>query len=260
MKLKHLISTSAMIVAGFSSNQAGAVETSFLMCQSCPAGTYSAGGTSKSCTPCPKGQYQNLGGQTSCKACPVGTYSTAGATSCSPCASSTYSSWGGNCGPVTRTRTDYCQATGSTSSTANPKTVTENGNKGNTCGVGSYCPSGTNKNCTSCGTKANGYWTDNKCNFACNTGYVKSGSSCVVKTCTITIYTEWGGCGNSSYTKTLKYGETYSSSWSYAEPSCPGGCTSQKPSCSGTIVSGGSNSSCGAGSSSCSGYSYYKCQ
>ncbi|MCR5506721.1 MAG: hypothetical protein K6F04_02615 [bacterium] len=171
MKLKHLISTSAMIVAGFSSNQAGAVETSFLMCQSCPAGTYSTGGTSKYCTPCPAGQYQNLGGQSSCKACPAGTYSSAGATSCSPCASSTYSSWGGNCGPVTRTRTDYCTVAGSTSSTANSKTVTENGNYGNTCGVGSYCPSGTNKNCIVCSSKpSNSHWTGG-CSWACDSGY-----------------------------------------------------------------------------------------
>ncbi|MCR5506271.1 MAG: hypothetical protein K6F04_00285 [bacterium] len=196
MKLKHLISTSAFILAGIPTNAQG--QQSIYMCQSCPAGTYSAGGTSKSCTPCP-----------------AGTYSSAGATSCSPCASSTYSSWGGNCGPVTRTRTDYCTVAGSTSSTANPKTVTENGNKGNTCGVGSYCPSGTNKNCTACNSKISHshYTTKGTCDWACDAGWSYNKytypfgcqNKCVR---TITSSTCACYCGNySSTSRTHSYGD-----------------------------------------------------
>ncbi|MCR5507047.1 MAG: hypothetical protein K6F04_04345 [bacterium] len=130
MKLKHLISTSAMIVAGFSSNQAGAVETSFLMCQSCPAGTYSTGGTSKSCTPCPAGQYQNLGGQTSCKACPAGQYSsTTGASSCSTCPAGTYSSAGStSCTSCNLNKaTATCDATTGKASSCNSGYYLKNG-------------------------------------------------------------------------------------------------------------------------------------
>ncbi|MBR1545043.1 MAG: hypothetical protein IJ638_03825, partial [Alphaproteobacteria bacterium] len=59
--------------------------SSFLMCQSCPAGTYSNGGSITSCTPCPAGQYQSATGATSCGYCNTGYYSTGGAKSCTAC-------------------------------------------------------------------------------------------------------------------------------------------------------------------------------
>ncbi|MCR5506842.1 MAG: hypothetical protein K6F04_03275 [bacterium] len=96
MKLKHLISTSALVLAGIPTNAQG--QQSIYMCKSCPAGTYSAGGTSKSCTPCPAGQYQNLGGQTSCKACPANSTSSAGAKSIDDCICNTgYEKSGNSC-------------------------------------------------------------------------------------------------------------------------------------------------------------------
>ena len=176
MKLKHLISTSALVLAGIQT--ANAVDIKYFSCTACPAGKYSKGGSVTSCTTCPAGTYSSTVASKSCTPCPAGTYSSAGATSCSACASSTYSSWGGNCGSVTRTRTDYCTATGSTSSTANPKTVTENGNKGNTCGVGSYCPSGTNKNCTACTNKPDGSYYTTNCSWACSGSLTAKDGKC----------------------------------------------------------------------------------
>ena len=180
-----------MIVAGFSSNQAGAVETSFLMCQSCPAGTYSAGGTSKSCTPCPKGQYQDLGGQSSCKACPAGTYSSAGASSCTSCPVGQYQNETGassckacnantyegpSCGSNKKYAVEYCTTTGSTSATANSsKTFVGNVSfgcsSGYTCSGGScvkdtpteQCPRGSFVSFTECYqslSNGNGSYTD----------------------------------------------------------------------------------------------------
>ncbi|MCR5506653.1 MAG: hypothetical protein K6F04_02270 [bacterium] len=92
MKIKNLVSTSAMLIAGLSTD-VFAQQTSFLMCTSCPVGTYSTGGTSKSCTSCPAGQYQNETGASSCKVCLAGQYSsTTGASSCTSCPAGTYSS------------------------------------------------------------------------------------------------------------------------------------------------------------------------
>ncbi|MCR5506615.1 MAG: hypothetical protein K6F04_02065 [bacterium] len=213
MKLKHLISTSAMIVAGFSSNQAGAVETSFLMCQSCPAGTYSTGGTSKSCTPCPKGQYQNLAGASSCKVCPAGryssttgasgcnicpsgTYSSAGSTSCTKCPAGTYSSAGaGSCS--TCSAGTYSTA-GASSCTSCPigqyqnetgasscKACNANGNtyEGPSCGSNrkyavKYC---TTTGSTSATANSSKTFLGNV-SFGCSSGYTCSGGSCVKKT------------------------------------------------------------------------------
>ncbi|MCR5506429.1 MAG: hypothetical protein K6F04_01110 [bacterium] len=161
MKLKHLISTSAFILAGIPTNAQG--QQSIYMCKSCPAGTYSAGGTLKSCTPCSKGQYQNLVGASSCKACPAGQYSsTTGASSCSTCPAGTYSK------------------AGSTSCTK--------------------CPANS--------TSSAGAKSIDDC--ICNTGYKKSGNSCVIKTCTL-YYDSYSG-QSSFYTsekKTLNYGSSY---------------------------------------------------
>nr|MCR5506978.1 hypothetical protein [bacterium] len=126
-----------------------------------------------------------------CKACPAGTYSD-GIHGCKTCTSSAYSSWGGNCGPVTRTRTDYCQATGSTSSTANSKTVTENGNYGNNCSAGYYCPSGTNKNCTQCSAGQYSNAGASSCS-TCKAGtYSKAGASSCTP-CTGNTYSSTDG-------------------------------------------------------------------
>nr|MCR5506385.1 hypothetical protein [bacterium] len=158
-----------------------------------------------------------------CKACPAGTYSD-GIHGCKTCASSAYSSWGGNCGPVTRTRTDYCTATGSTSSTANSKTVTENGNYGNNCGAGYYCPSGTNKNCTACTNKPDGSYYTTNCSWACSGSLTAKDGKCG---CNYTYYYDAvdynGKTGDSS--GWVAYGSSRTVSTSAYEPtSCTSDC------------------------------------
>jgi hypothetical protein len=58
--------------------------------QICPAGTYSASGSS-TCQDCVAGTYTPIPQSTACTACPVGKYaSTAGSTTCSLCLPGTY--------------------------------------------------------------------------------------------------------------------------------------------------------------------------
>ncbi|MCR5506463.1 MAG: hypothetical protein K6F04_01290 [bacterium] len=135
MKLKHLISTSAFILAGIqTANSANPKEEKYFHCTACPVGYYSKGGAvtsctkcpagtysstvgSSSCTPCPKGQYQDLSGQTSCKACPAGTYSSAGSSSCTPCPKGQYQNLAGQSSCKACTGSTFSSSTGATSCT-----------------------------------------------------------------------------------------------------------------------------------------------
>ncbi len=90
MKLKNIIKIGSFVVAGALPT---ASKAQVYMCQACPAGTYSNGG-STSCTPCPAGTYSNAVA-TSCTKCPIGTYSSGGAGQCTLCPAGTYSETAG---------------------------------------------------------------------------------------------------------------------------------------------------------------------
>ena len=99
MKLKNIIKVGSFVVAGILPTVSNAQT---YMCQACPAGTYSGGGTATSCTPCSTGTYSN-GGASSCTQCNPGTYSGSRASQCSPCPSGKYNNSRGsgscqNCG------------------------------------------------------------------------------------------------------------------------------------------------------------------
>ena len=207
-------------------------------CSTCNAGTYSNKGANQTgstgCSGCGAGTYSTKGSST-CTACPVGQYQDkAGQSSCSSCASTSYGAWGGTCGRLTRTMTTYCTKTGSTSSTANASSTTVSGSGScsghtycsaqvnGTCiscskqthsdwnssdGCGYTCHTGyTGSDCHSCGTKTGGYWTDNRCNFACNAGYYKSGNNC--KLSLYAYERRVGLCndnGNNTYSSVVTY-------------------------------------------------------
>ena len=105
-----------------------------------------------------------LAGTYTCEPCPVGKYLTSSGT-CSNCSGNSTTAWavGSNtnptCGFATRTVTKYCQASGSTTSTANPVSTQEVTYKGN-CGTNQVCDGGSCKdlNLTSEKTCSSGYF------------------------------------------------------------------------------------------------------
>lgn len=131
MKLKNIIKVGSFVVAGILPTVSNAQT---YMCQACPAGTYSGGGTATSCTPCSAGTYSN-GGASSCAQCNPGTYSDDGASQCSPCPSGKYnnSTGSGSC--------QDCGAGSYASGTGNSSCAT--------CSAGSYSSAGASS-CTPC--------------------------------------------------------------------------------------------------------------
>ena len=188
-------------------------------CIPCGKGTYSAGNTG-SCTPCAKGTstndktgqascslctgrtYTDKTGQatcsscsdgtrvnadhTGCVTCSAGTYSNNG-TTCEPCKGESYSNWSSEeCGTRTRTKTTYCNSTGNTSSTANPKQETETSTRNcqsgyecisNRCYI--ICPANSTRSGTSC---------------VCNSGYTMVSGSCVLNNCSAGQYRSGTSC------------------------------------------------------------------
>lgn len=131
MKLKNIIKVGSFVVAGILPTVSNAQT---YMCQACPAGTYSGGGTATSCTPCSAGTYSN-GGASSCAQCNPGTYSNDGAGQCTPCPSGKYnnSTGSGSC--------QDCGAGSYASGTGNSSCAT--------CSAGSYSSAGASS-CTPC--------------------------------------------------------------------------------------------------------------
>ncbi len=194
MKLRNIIATSSLILAGAGIAHAADI---VLECQACPSGTYTDGTSGV------------------CSQCPSGTYSTGGAESCSACSGPTYSSWfttisykdctgpfwyvwrtekvTPTCGNATRTKTIYCTKAGSTSSTANPSSSDESGIAG-TCGAGRTCTSG---NCVAC---LAGYYKSSSGNGACTSCSAGTYSSAGSSSCTSCPAGTYSSAGSSSCT------------------------------------------------------------
>ena len=131
MKLKNIIKIGSFVVAGILPTTSNAQT---YMCQACPTGTYSGGGTATSCTPCSAGTYSN-GGASSCTQCNPGTYSGSRAGQCTPCPSGKYNNSRGSGSCQNCNAGSYASGVGNTSCA--------------TCSAGSYSSAGASK-CTPC--------------------------------------------------------------------------------------------------------------
>ena len=144
-------------------------------CYSCPAGKYKAGtNTNTSCTACPAGTYSSSGAS-SCTDCPAGKYSSGtGNTSCTSCPAGSFTSGSGSNACVLCSPGKYNTGSGSNFCVPCPTGTYTAGFGSNYC-IGCSAISIEHGLCTSCSTS--GSCTD----FSCDSGYTKSGSSCVAQ-------------------------------------------------------------------------------
>ena len=150
-------------------------------CYSCPAGKYKAGtNTNTSCTACPAGTYSSSGAS-SCTDCPAGKYSSGtGNTSCTSCPAGSFTSGSGSNACVLCSPGKYNTGSGSNFCVPCPTGTYTAGFGSNYC-IGCSAISIAHGLCTSCSTS--GSCTD----FSCDSGYTKSGSSCVTFAVTDTV-------------------------------------------------------------------------
>ncbi|MBR1545013.1 MAG: hypothetical protein IJ638_03675 [Alphaproteobacteria bacterium] len=187
MKIKHLVSTSALIVAGIPTAHADEI----YMCKSCPTGEYSTGGSAKSCSPCQA---------------PV----------------AVEGSYAGQCGTVDYKVRKYCQAGGNTSATDNPLDVSATADLG--CSGHNYCNAPRNGSCVECKAPTAATWnTSSGCDssyWTCKAGYYINGDKTDCLACDGGTYKQYAGNNDSSSCKNCgqdKYANAGSTSCSDAK-------------------------------------------
>ena len=231
----------------------------------CSAGTYLSGNT---CTACPAGKY-SAAGSSNCSTCAAGTYSAAGSSSCSNCAAGTYST-GGAASCTTCTAGYYCpggtnrqqcsagtySAAGSSSCSncAAGKYSSAGASSCSNCAAGTYSSAGS----SSCSTCTAGYYCPGGTNRQqCSAGTYSAAGSSSCSNCAAGKYSAAGSssCSNCA-AGTYSTGGAASCTKCTAGYSCPGG--SNRIQCTaGTYSSAGASSctTCSAGTYSSAGAS-----
>ena len=153
------------------------------ICANCNAGTYSTVSGGTVCASCPAGSYSSASGVSACSSCAAGTYlATTGAQSsatCTSCPAGTYSGVPGVsvCTSCT-SGTTYATSLGSTAC-KQCNAISCSGGYVITCSPTADAACGY---CNPALLTPNAYYTstgDSTCPWACNTGYYKTGATCV---------------------------------------------------------------------------------